>query len=168
MELTPLRTREQIQKEEIARLEKSIKETEATLKALPEGSGSLFGPRVEKDKQMLEECKKPNSETISGIAKAEKNGQDWRRFGYKQAVKTWEEQYPENYNLLIKKRLQKLLEQTADVDFYAELKLVGNTKIFAKTEYERKNRNWKMAFRAGKEVTELTRAFAQQWLNELK
>lgn len=167
-ELKPIRTYEQIQKEEVSRLEKSIKETEASLKTMNDDMRKVFAPSLERDKKMLEECKKPASKTIQSIAEAEKNGRDWNLFGYKQNMKKWEEQYPENFNLLIKKRLQKMLELTANVDFNAELKGSGNRKFFVKPEYERKSREWKMAFRAGKEVTELTRSFAQQWLSELK
>jgi hypothetical protein len=117
---------------------------------------------------MLEEYKKPGCKTFELIAQAEKNGREWDQASYKQAVKNWEEQYPENFNLLIKKRLQKMLDLTEDVDFNAELKIVGNRKKFVKAEYEAKRPEWKMAFRAGKEVTELTRAFAKEWLNEIK
>ena len=167
-ETGPVRSWEQIQMDEIARLQKSIKETEDNMKTMNEDLQKIFAGSLEKQKQMLEECKKPGNKTITSMAQAEKNGRDWKLFSYKQNLKTWEEQYPENYNGLIKKRLQKMLELTANVDFNAELKTIGNRKIFAKPEYERKSREWKMAFRAGKEVTELTRAFAQQWLSELK
>lgn len=166
--LEPVRTWEQIQKEEIARLEKSISETEKNMKAMNKEMQQIFAGGLEKQKQSLEECKKPGNRTITAMAQAEKNGQDWKRFAYKQDLKNWEEQYPENFNGLIRKRLQKMLDATVNVDFNAELITVGSRKIFAKPEYERKSREWKMAYRAGKEVTELTRAFAQQWLSELK
>lgn len=166
--LEAVRSWEQIQKEEISRLEKSISETEASMKAMNKDMQQVFAGGLEKQKQSLEECKKPGNRTITAMAQAEKNGQDWKRFAYKQDLKNWEEQHPENFNGLIKKRLQKMLEATANIDFNAELITVGNRKIFAKPEYERKGREWKMAFRAGKEVTELTRAYAQQWLSEVK
>ena len=34
--------------------------------------------------------------------------------------------------------------------------------------YEYKNTEWKQGFRAGKDVTETSRAFAQKWLSELQ
>ena len=61
-----------------------------------------------------------------------------------------------------------MLDVTKDVDFNASLKEQYGKKKFVNPAYEAKRPEWKMAFRAGKEVTEMTRAFAQQWLNELK
>ena len=61
-----------------------------------------------------------------------------------------------------------MLEITKDVDYNAELKEINNKKKFVNASYEAKRPEWKMAFRAGKEVTEVTRAFAEQWLDELK
>ncbi len=61
-----------------------------------------------------------------------------------------------------------MLETTKDVDFNAKLTEQYGKKRFVNPAYEAKSAEWKMAFRAGKEVTEVTRSFAQQWLNELK
>ena len=54
------------------------------------------------------------------------------------------------------------------MDFNAELKDQNGKKKFVNPVYEAKRPEWKMAFRAGADVTELTRAFALQWLEELK
>jgi hypothetical protein len=56
---------------------------------------------------------------------------------------------------------------TQGIDFNAALKESGGNKVFVNPAYEKKSNKWKMAFRAGKEVTEAARAFAQQWLKEL-
>jgi hypothetical protein len=39
--------------------------------------------------------------------------------------------------------------------------------VFANAEYENKPGEWKLAFRAGKEATETSRTFANDWLKSL-
>lgn len=166
-ELKPLRTIEEIQKEEIDRLQTNISETEKNLKAMNSGMRDLFEASLEKNKKLLAEYQDTNCRALQSIAKAEKNGRDWNLFAFKQNMKKWQERYPGDFNSLIKMRLKKLLELTDNVDFKAETKIVDGRKIFVNAAYEEKNPEWKMAFRAGKEVTEITRAFAKQWLKEL-
>jgi hypothetical protein len=66
---------------------------------------------------------------------------------------------------LVKQRLQDFLEISASVEFDEELN-TGDRK-FANPEYERKNDQWKMCYRAGKEVVHAAREFAEKWLAEL-
>ena len=56
-----------------------------------------------------------------------------------------------------------------DVDFSAKTAIDtdGRTK-FVKQEYERKDNNWKLCYRAGQETVYASRKFAQDWLKELK
>ena len=84
------------------------------------------------------------------------------------ALKTWNEDLPEDPGKLVAKRIRQFLETSGDVDFSAELVSRGDRKIFAKEEYERKSAYWKTCFRAGKEATEAARAFAKAWLEDLK
>jgi hypothetical protein len=65
------------------------------------------------------------------------------------------------------KRLEAFLAATEDVDFDAKTQGEG-IKRFVKDEYEAKAPEWKMCYRAGKETTEAIRAFARDWLAELK
>jgi len=39
--------------------------------------------------------------------------------------------------------------------------------MFVNPLYERKQKEWKLAFRAGKPATDAMRAFAQKWITEL-
>ncbi len=80
----------------------------------------------------------------------------------------WGKNMPENVNDFIAERLQKMLDATKDIDYNAQLVEKYGKKRFVNPKYEGKNQEWKQGFRAGKEVTEPARAFAQQWLNELK
>jgi hypothetical protein len=68
----------------------------------------------------------------------------------------------------VKKRLDEFLTITKDVDFSAVLTTKYNKQVFVNAGYERKDARWKMAFRAGKEVVDPAREFAQQWIEEIK
>ncbi len=73
--------------------------------------------------------------------------------------------YPENSKELIKDRLKYFIELSSTVDFSA--KTQGSRKTFVNPEYEEKPSDWKMCYRAGKEVIEAARQEAQRWLNEM-
>jgi hypothetical protein len=66
----------------------------------------------------------------------------------------------------MKAALKNVIEMIDNVDFNAEL--TTNKRFFVKKEYESKNANWKITYRAGKENATLVRAAATQWLDELK
>jgi hypothetical protein len=68
----------------------------------------------------------------------------------------------------LKKGLQSFLTATADVDYAAATHSNGSLKIYDKAEYESKPREWKLCYRAGHETGEAIRAFAENWLAELK
>jgi hypothetical protein len=87
---------------------------------------------------------------------------------YEADLKAWDEDLPEDPQVLIAKRIRQFLTTAADVDFDAELIARGDRKVFVKPEYEQKNAYWKMCFRAGRETTEAARAFAAAWLAELE
>ncbi len=77
--------------------------------------------------------------------------------------------YPDDYRVLLRQRLQKFLDQTADVDFSAKTTGGnGGSNRFVNTAYETNPDLWKRAFRAGKPATDTARAFAQGWLASLK
>jgi hypothetical protein len=68
----------------------------------------------------------------------------------------------------IKTGLQTFLDDTKEVDYNATTKLNQyGKKIFTNPVYENKSYEWKACYRAGKEVTEVGRSFAKEWLAEL-
>lgn len=75
-----------------------------------------------------------------------------------------EKQYPSDPGDLVKKRLTDFLAISATVDFDAQL---TSSNMFVNQEYEKKSPQWKMCYRAGKEVVEAARTEAQKWLDEL-
>ncbi|MCU0449686.1 MAG: hypothetical protein MUC97_07535 [Bernardetiaceae bacterium] len=70
----------------------------------------------------------------------------------------------------IKKRLQEFVALANTVDYQAALTKgkYGNKMVFANPDYEKKSAEWKMLYRAGPEVGQAAREFAQAWLAELK
>jgi FtsZ-binding cell division protein ZapB len=65
-------------------------------------------------------------------------------------------------------RLNDFLNQSNGVDFAAQTKEVSGRKKFVNAAYEGKNDVWKFCYRIGPTPTNAARAFAQQWLTELK
>jgi hypothetical protein len=87
---------------------------------------------------------------------------------YKQAMADFEKEYPATANELVKKRLKEFLELTKNIDFNAKLVQVGGRKKFADARLEAKDGRWKRCFRCGEETIIAARAYASQWLNELR
>jgi hypothetical protein len=88
---------------------------------------------------------------------------------YDKKMELFKKQYPANPNEMIRDRLQKFLVLSDEVDFNAELQPgPGGFKIFANPEYEKKSKDWKACYRAGKEAITVVRAEAQKLLKELK
>ncbi|MBC7949802.1 MAG: hypothetical protein H7Y42_18100 [Chitinophagaceae bacterium] len=166
-ELKTLRTIEQIQKDEIAKTEKSIKDSEKTMKDLPDIAKSLQ-PLLDLLKKNLKDYQDPKHTYFSAIAMGEKYDQENQIRSHFERTKQWEKNYPENVNDFVADRLKRMLDATKDIDYGAELVEKQGKKIFVKSAYEYKNQEWKQGFRAGKNVTETARAFAQKWLVELK
>ena len=164
--LNPLRTLEEIQKNEIAKTEKSIREIEKTMKDMPDMVKSLQ-PLYTMLKKNLKDYQDPGNKYFTSIAMGEKYDQDYREKNYKERIEQWESAYPVNVDDFIAERLLQMLEATTDIDYNAVLIEKGGWKKFVNPVYESKNTAWKHGFRAGKEITETARAFAREWLNEL-
>ncbi len=86
---------------------------------------------------------------------------------YQTRICQWEKDYPADTRQLIKRRLEYFLELTRDIDFNASLKEVNGKRIFVNPAYEQKPAEWKMGYRAGKDVVQMARSFAGQWIKEL-
>lgn len=78
----------------------------------------------------------------------------------------WEQTYPENPAVFVKKRLEEYVALVATVDFDAKLTEPDNYKIqkFVNPVYEKKNEKWKACYRAGKEVNGVITGFVKEWL----
>ena len=160
-----LRSKEEIRKEKIADTEKSIKKTEEIMKQ--KDMVKVMQPTLDLLKKNLQDYKEPNNKYIESVYLYEKKENEDRINSYQERLANWQKEYPADYRDKIKQRLQKFLELSATVDFDAELKQVGNKKKFVNPVYEAKAYDWKQVYRAGKEVIDPARKFAEQWISEL-
>lgn len=156
-------------KAEIAELEKSIPEAEKDLKEATDATKGLAESLVKMLKEKYNALRNPSDPkhdfyvmTVAGMRYA-------NPVEYEAAVKKWDAEYPATPKDLIRKRLQQFLENTADINFEAELKKDSHgVKYFVDEELEQKNEYWKLCFRSGKETATAARAYAEQWLKEIK
>lgn len=166
--LKPLRSIEEIQKEEIAKTEKGIKDTGKTMKELTPEMAKAVKPVLDMLRKNLKDYQDPNHQYFSSIAMGEKYQQENDVKRYNEYLQKWKIDYPENINVFIADKLQKMLDYTKGIDYNAALVEKYGKKRFVNPAYEGKRTEWKLGFRAGKEVTEQARTFAEKWLAELK
>lgn len=166
--LKPLRSVLEIQKDEIAKTEKGIKDTEKTLKEVNADMAKAIQPVLDMLRKNLKDYQDPGHEYFSNIAMGEKYQQENDVKRYKERMQQWETNFPESINAFITDKLKKMLEYTKGIDYNAALVEKYGKKRFVNQAYEGKRTEWKQGFRAGKDVTESARAFAEKWLSELK
>lgn len=163
---TPMRTKEEVRRDEIAKNEKWLKQSEDLVKKTPSLANNMQSV-IDTYKKNITDYKDPNNKTIENYYQGEKANYERAVTRYKNDLVKWQETHPEDYRQIIKKRLQSFLDLSSTVDFNAELKEVNGKQKFVNPAYEGKPADWKEVFRAGKDVTEVSRKFAQQWLEEL-
>lgn len=164
--MKPLRTLEEIQKAEIGKTERSIREMEKNRKDMPQFAKSIE-PTLAILKDNLKKFQDPQNPYFAAIAMGEKYEQESATRNFHDRITQWEAAYPASVEKFVASRLQKLLDNTRDIDFNAELIEKDGKKKFVNPEYEAKNAEWKQGFRAGRNVTAAARAFAEKWLEEL-
>ncbi|HEX5024273.1 MAG TPA: hypothetical protein VFV68_03330 [Agriterribacter sp.] len=128
----------------------------------------IFEEGVKAAKQNLKDAEDPENKYIKAYTKNFDVLQQSIEQSNQAQLKDWEAKYPSNPLLFVKVRLEQFLTETNDIDFNAAVIDKNGKKIFVNPAYEKKGNRWKMAFRAGKEVVEPARAFAQQWMAEIK
>ncbi len=161
-----VRTKEQVRSEEVARLEKNRVDMAKAFQAMGMSAADQKKSLDEFD-EMLAEYKKPNSMMIDAIYEGEVGTAKRNEEDYQQRVKKWEFEYPADHNARLKRHIEKYLKLAATVDFSAQLKDRYGKKVFVNSAYEGKGTDWKLIFRAGKEVYDVTKPFAESWLKEL-
>lgn len=161
------RTKEEIRKQMIEDLKKSIAEAEKNMSNYAGDLKKTMQELIDSQKEQMKEYEKPDNEIIGIMEQGEKMAVDNDLKNYQQKIKEWETSYPENVNGFIKKRIQQYLDIVKTVDFSAQLKESGGTKKFVNPTYERKDNDWKKVYRAGKEVNDVARQFATDWIKGL-
>ncbi len=153
-----------------AQMQQSIKETETTMKSLPADQRPVFKQTVDMLKQQAKEYDNPDNPMFSKqMEDMQKQMYDLSMQEYKDRLAEWEQKYPAEPKPMIRNWLTKFLDETKEVDFSAALKDGQYGKrVFVNPAYESKSSNWKLAYRAGKDVVEAGRTEARKWLDELK
>ncbi|MFT3679876.1 MAG: hypothetical protein QM791_06365 [Ferruginibacter sp.] len=162
-----LQTPQEMKKEMIDRYKKAIQETEVSVKQADASVKPIFEQTLVTMKEELKKAEDPNNKQMKSYEKNYPAMAKQTEQSNEYQLKQWNEKYPESALPFIKQRLQQFLDETADIDFTAELKTKNNMKVFVNPVYEGKGDRWKMAFRAGKEVVTPARKFIQDWLAEL-
>jgi len=159
---------DEIRAKEKQRIEQAIKQTEANANHPNPKVKNGVPKALENLNAELKTVDDPNNKNVQREIKQLESWNNAAVAQYKTQLQKLDADYPPNPQDMIKKRLQQILDVTADVDYSAELKEAGQFKVFANPLYEKKPKEWKLAFRAGKETTDAVRAIAQRWLLEIK
>lgn len=160
-------SKEEIRKEKIEEVHQWKKKSEALILKMPQLEKDMKKTMEEYNK-LLADYKNPENKMIEAFYQAKIRTQKEELEKHEKRMKEWEVNYPVSYKPRIRKQLEKYLQLANTVDFDAALTEKNGKKYFTKREYESKSDDWKMIFRAGKEVYQVTRPFAEAWLKELE
>lgn len=161
------KTKEGIRKDKIDETKELMKKTEEIIKTTTPEMKKTMQDILTMHKKNLADYQDSNSQMINMLWEQELFSRESDKKHYEENLKNWESNYPADFKSLVKARLQRYLTVAATVDFNAELVEKYNKKRFVNQAYEGKNYEWKMIFRAGKEVYDVAKVFAEQWLKEL-
>jgi hypothetical protein len=166
-----IKTKEQIRKELLSDYEEAVKDNQRLLNMALEMQNKEMKKTAEKSlaksRKILEEVNTGNSRLFTDqLIYADMRYQSELE-SYEAHICEWEKNYPADTKQLIKRRLEHFIDITKDIDFNAGIKEVNGKKIFINPSYEQKPVEWKMGYRAGKEVVQTARTFAGQWMKEL-
>ncbi|MBE0570530.1 MAG: hypothetical protein IH618_03225 [Ignavibacteriaceae bacterium] len=163
------KTAAELKKEYQENMQKSIEEMQKAKSEAAADQKTMYDETIKMLEEQLKEIDNPDNPMFSPeMDTYSKMGYDQQMEQHNKDITEWEAKYPiNNPKPLVKTWLESFIEQTKDVDFGAQTAIDKNRTLFVKQEYERKNNLWKLCYRGGKETTEATRKFAQNWLKEL-
>jgi hypothetical protein len=161
----------QLKDEQRDNLKKSIAEMEKNKTQFAKDQQAMFDEIIKGLKQQLKEIDDPkNTLYTPEMDSYIKQSHEMQMNEYTKSVAAWENSYPKNNpNPMIKNWINAFLEKSDGINFEAKTTENKDGKIkFIDQEYERKDSQWKLYFRAGKETVTAARTFAQDWLGELQ
>src|SRR5690349_11038480 len=133
-----LQTPEEMRAEAVANQKKGIAQMEETIKKADAANKPIFEKVLISAKEDLKKVEDPNSKHNAAYAKNYEQGVKQNQQNYDRQIVDWEAKYPANHLLYVKKRLQEFLNETADIDFEAELITKNGKKYFVNRAYESK------------------------------
>jgi hypothetical protein len=165
---TPTPSMAESRAEQIASMKKQIAETEKNASSAPASQQGLFNDILTALKSSLKEVEGADKSKDAEMEQMIVQMNAAAKKEYADKLAEFEREYPKgDPRPLIRRRLEAFLEKTKGVDFGAKLVKKEKIMVFANAEYENKPGEWKLAFRAGKEATETSRTFANDWLKSL-
>jgi len=152
---------------EVARIKKDIedgiKNTEETIKQMPPDQQKQMQDLIASMREQEAQYDDPATKQMLATSIAQENLDDKQQ--YEENLKEFNDDHPTDVNVLVARRLEEFVDLSQTVNFDAKLDANGS---FVDQKYERQDGNWKLLYRAGKPAVDAARAFAQQWLKELK
>ncbi|MDP2365850.1 MAG: hypothetical protein Q8M94_19025 [Ignavibacteria bacterium] len=149
----------------------SIAEMEKSKSQMAKDQQAMFDEIITGLKQQLKDIDDPKSTMFTPeMDEYIKQSYQMQMEDYNKKIGEWEKEYPTNNpKPIINKWINTFLEKSADINFNAKtVKNKDGVIKFVDQEYEYKDSQWKLYYRAGKETVTAARTFAQGWLNELK
>ncbi|WP_431215362.1 hypothetical protein ACQ86N_12065 [Puia sp. P3] len=162
------RPKEQIRQDKIAETKKLLASTENAINTGNADMKKVMQPILEMHKKNLSDYQSPNSQTIEMLYQSQLDRRKKELEDYKKYTAQWQEEYPEDSRTFVKRRIQKYLTLAATVDFSATTHEKNGKQIFDKSEFQYKSNDWKMIYRAGKDVYEIAKPFTDNWIKELQ
>ncbi len=160
-------TPEQMQRDMIDRLKKSVSDLEESIAKADDSVRSIFEGVLAETQKQLKEAENPENEYIAAYRLNYASMLEINERTHQQQINEWNQKYPENHLPFIRQRLQMFMTETESIDFNAELREEKGKKKFVNPVYEAKSKRWKMGYRAGKEVVETARNFVNAWIEEI-
>ena len=161
----------QLKEEQKESLKNSIAETEKSKSQMPKDQQAMLDEIITVFKQQLKDIDDPENTMFTPEMDGYiKQSYDMQMDEYNKSVAEWEIEYPANNpKPMIKTWINTFLKNSLNINYNAKTVKNNDGKIkFVDQEYESKDGQWKLYYRAGKETVTAARTFAQNWLNELK
>jgi len=160
-------TPEEFKKQLIESAKQSVAQLEENLKTATGDLKKTVEELLVTAKQTLKDAQLPDNQMVKMYSENYPMlKQSWEQ-QVAERQKEWENKYPADVNAYLKKQLERFLKETESVDFKATTTTVGKSVKFVNTEYERKNNNWKLAYRMGESAVKTARAEISSWMKEL-
>jgi hypothetical protein len=165
-ELLPLMA--EARKKQLAEMKAALAEQEKAAAKAPADQKAMYKDIVASLQKAVKDLEHPDTSQDAEMDKYVQEANRTATEQYQKKLAEYDRDYPKgDPRPLVRKRLQTFLEATKNVDFSAKLVKKDKVMVFVKEEYESKDGNWKLAYRAGREATEAARAFTQEWLKGL-
>lgn len=156
---------EQIEKTRLQQ-EKSLEESRKSIDKMPPEHRKMMEEALKASEDAIRQMQTP--EMIKMQLDGIRMQRDAEMESYKTDLKEWETEYPASPSPMIARRLREFLAASADVNYDAKLEARDGLMRFVDPAYEKKDANWKLCYRAGRETVEAARSAAQAWLKTVQ